>query len=136
MDTVTGCNVNRGWRDEGNRSRKIKVHVTLKDLGKSRQSLYVAFQYFLSGKEAKNTKHSQRFFAMFEFNIGAKKGQVHLGNAFPVEPTALRPFLLKLGHSVLRFGKTEFQRKLFVGVAVNAELLRLFLWTRDPHRWT
>lgn len=128
--------MNRGWRDEGNRSRKIKVHVTLKDLGKSRQSLYVAFQFFLSGKEAKNTKHSQPFFAMFEFNIGAKKGQVHLGNAFPVEPTALRPFLLKLGHSVLRFGKTEFQRKLFVGVAVNAKLLRLFLWTRDPHRWT
>lgn len=60
---------------------------------------------------------------------------VHLGNAFPVEPTALRPFLLKLGHSVPRFGKTEFQRKLFTGVAVNAKLLRLFLRTRRPRRW-
>lgn len=113
---------------------QIKVHVTLKDLGKSRQSLHVAFQYFLSDKEAKNTRYSQHFFAMFKFNIAAKRGQVHLGNAFPVEPTALRPFLLKLGHSVLRFGKTEFQRKLFVSVAVNAKLLRLFLWTRDSHR--
>lgn len=35
MDTATGCNVNRKLRDERNRSRKIKVHVTLKDLGKS-----------------------------------------------------------------------------------------------------
>lgn len=40
------------------RSRKIKVHLTLKDLEKSRQSLYVAFQYFLSGKEAKNSGHA------------------------------------------------------------------------------
>lgn len=113
-DVITGCNVSRKRRGKRNRSRKIKVDVTLKDLGKSRQSLYVAFQYFLSGKEAKNSEHaSASAFSTFKFNIGAKRGQVHLGNAFPVKPTALRPFLLKLGHSVLRFGKTEFQTENF-----------------------
>lgn len=116
-----------GWGKRG-RSCKIKVHVTLKDLGKSRQSFYVAFQYFLSGKEAKNSGHaSASAFLTSKFTVAAGAGQVHLGNAFPAGPTALRPFLLKLGRSVPRFGETEFQRKVSAGVAVNAKLLRLFL---------
>lgn len=113
-DIVTGSNVSRKRKGKRNRFCKIKVHVTLKHLGKSRQSLYVAFQYFLSGKEAKNSEHaSASAFSTFKFNIDAKRGQVHRGNAFPVKPTTLRPFLLKLGHSVLRFGRTEFQTENF-----------------------
>lgn len=93
------------------RSRKIKVHVTPKDPAKSRvQSLHVAFQYFLYDKEAKNsgTHFPGNAFLTSNFTPavvghwereGGPRGrrQVHLGNAFPAEPTALRPPSLKLG---------------------------------------
>ena len=69
-----------GKRD---RSYKIKVHVTLKDLEKSRQSLYVAFQYFLSGKEAKNSGHaSASAFLMPKFTIAAERGKFILETHF------------------------------------------------------
>jgi len=119
------------------RSCKIKVHVTLKDLEKSRQTLYVAFQYFLSGKEAKNSGHaSASAFLMSKFTVAAARGRFILETHFRLDRQPFDPFLLKLGRSVPRFGKTEFQRKVFVGAAVNAKLLRSFLRTRDSHRWT
>jgi len=94
----------------------------------------ISILFIRQRSEKFRTRFSQHFFDVQVYRCHGE-GQVHLGNAFPVRPTALRPFLLKLRRSVPRFGKTEFQRKVFVGVAVNAQLLR-FLRTRDSYRWT
>lgn len=128
-----------GMGRKGKRDRSCKIKVT-RNFERSRKvaSKFVrriSILLIRQRSEKFRTRFSQRFFDVQVYRCRGK-GQVHLGNAFPVGPTAPRPFLLKLGRSVPRFGKTEFQRKVFVSVAVNAKLLRLFLSTRDSHRRT
>lgn len=136
-DIAIGCDVNRKRRGERNRSRKIKVHVTLKDLGKSRQSLYVAFQYFLSSEEAKNSEHaSASAFSTSKFTL-ARRGAGSSWKRISGRADSPSTFLAKTWTFCPSFREDRIPAKTFRwGVAVNAKLLRLFLWTRDSHRWT